>query len=248
MYIDSHCHINDESFVADLPAVLQRMLEADVRKACLVAVSLDDYRRSLAIAQEGLQFKRAIGVFPEYTAMSEAEFAQYVAYMETADAIGEIGLDYYWYKDTKEEQKKLFIRQIELANKLNKPVIIHSRDALQDTYDILKSHPCKAVLHCYSGSSEMAKAFLKLGCYISIGGPVTFKNAREPKEVVKVVPLNRLLIETDSPYLTPHPFRGTRNEPCRVVLTAKQICALTGYDESEFQQAIEKNYDDFFGR
>lgn len=245
-YLDSHCHINDESYLEDLDEVLDRMLLNKVTKAMLVCVSLDDYKRSLNIKKEGIEFKKAIGVYPEYTDMSDEEFNEYVSLMEKCDAVGEIGLDYHWYKDTKDKQIELFIKQIEIANKLNKPVIIHAREALGDTYQILKEHPCKAVLHCYSGSYELAKEFIKLGYYISIGGPVTFKNAKEPVEVAKNIPLDRLLIETDSPYLTPVPNRGKRNEPSNVVYTAKKIMEIRGIDEETFLDQINKNYDDLF--
>ena len=245
-YLDSHCHINDESYLEDLDEVLDRMLLNKVNKAMLVCVSLDDYQRTLNIKKEGIEFKKAIGVYPEYTDIDETEFNKYVSLMEKCDAIGEIGLDYHWYKDTRDKQIDLFIRQIEIANRLNKPVIIHAREALGDTYKILKEHRCKAVLHCYSGSYELAKEFIKLGYYISIGGPVTFKNAKEPLEVAKNIPLDRLLIETDSPYLTPVPNRGKRNEPSNVVYTAKKIMEIRGIDEETFLDQINKNYDSLF--
>ena len=245
-YLDSHCHINDESYLEDLDEVLDRMLLNKVNKAMLVCVSLDDYQRTLNIKKEGIEFKKAIGVYPEYTDIDETEFNKYVSLMEKCDAIGEIGLDYHWYKDTRDKQIELFIRQIEIANRLNKPVIIHAREALGDTYKILKEHRCKAVLHCYSGSYELAKEFIKLGYYISIGGPVTFKNAKEPLEVAKNIPLDRLLIETDSPYLTPVPNRGKRNEPSNVVYTAKKIMEIRGIDEETFLDQINKNYDSLF--
>ncbi len=245
-YLDSHCHINDESYLQDLDEVLDRMLTNKVTKAMLVCVSLDDYQRTLNIKKEGIEFKKAIGVYPEYTNMDEDEFNKYVTLMEKCDAVGEIGLDYHWYKDTKDKQIDLFIRQIEIANKLNKPVIIHAREALSDTYKILKEHPCKAVLHCYSGSYELAKEFIKLGYYISIGGPVTFKNAKEPLEVAANIPLDKLLIETDSPYLSPVPNRGKRNEPSNVVYTAKKIMEIRGIDEESFLEQINKNYDNLF--
>ena len=245
-YLDSHCHINDESYLEDLDEVLDRMVTNKVTKAMLVCVSLDDYKRSLDIKKEGITFKKAIGVYPEYTNMSDAEFEKYVELMKECDAVGEIGLDYHWYNDTKEAQKELFIRQIKIANELNKPVIVHAREALGDTYQILKDNLCRGVLHCYSGSYELAKEFVKLGYYISIGGPVTFKNAKEPLEVAKNIPLDKLLIETDSPYLTPVPNRGKRNEPSNVVYTAKKIMEERGLDEETFLAQINKNYDELF--
>ena len=245
-YLDSHCHINDESYLEDLDEVLDRMLINKVTKAMLVCVSLDDYQRSLNIKKEGIEFKKAIGVYPEYTDMDDKTFEGYVSLMKNCDAVGEIGLDYHWYKDTKDKQKELFIKQIKIANDLNKPIIVHAREALADTYEILKKYPCKGVLHCYSGSSELAKEFVKLGYYISIGGPITFKNAKEPLEVVKSVPLDKLLIETDSPYLTPVPNRGKRNEPSNVIYTAAKIIKTIGVDEETFLKQINVNYDSLF--
>lgn len=245
-YLDSHCHINDQAYKDDLNEVLDRMLENKVTKAMIVCVLLDDYKRTLNIKKEGIKFKKAIGVYPEYTDMNEDTFKEYERLMETCDAVGEIGLDYHWYKDTKDKQKELFIRQIKIANKLNKPIIVHAREAIQDTFDILKENRCRGVLHCYSGSSELAKEFVKLGYYISIGGPITWKNAKEPIEVVKAVPLDHLLIETDCPYLTPAPNRGKRNEPSNVVYTAKKIMEELNIDEETFLSQINKNYDDLF--
>lgn len=246
-YLDSHCHINDEAYDEDLDEVLNRMLENRVTRAMIVCVSFEDYRKTLEIKKEGIRFKKAIGVYPECTGISEDDFNEYVRLMKECDAVGEIGLDYHWYPETKEKQKELFIRQIRIAKELGKPVIVHSRDALQDTYDILKEHRYEGVLHCYSGSAEMAKEFVKLGYYISIAGPVTWKNAKEPLEVVKSVPLERLLIETDCPYLTPAPNRGKRNEPSYVVHTAKRIMEELGIDEETFLRQINANYDNLFG-
>ncbi|MDO4499803.1 MAG: TatD family hydrolase [Erysipelotrichaceae bacterium] len=245
-YLDSHCHINGEEFNEDLDEVLNRMLENKVTKAMVICVSLEDYERTLKIEKEGIKFKKAIGVYPEYTNTSEEDFKKYVEYMKTCDAVGEIGLDYHWSPETKEAQKELFIRQIKIAKELNKPIIVHARDALQDTYDILKEYRHKGVLHCYSGSAEMAKEFVKLGYYISIAGPVTWKNAKVPLEVIKAIPLDHLLIETDCPYLTPAPNRGKRNEPSYVVHTAKKIMEELDVSEEEFLKTINENYDRLF--
>lgn len=245
-YLDSHCHINDEAFLDDLDEVLDRMLINKVTKAMIVCVSLDDYSRTLNIKKDGIEFKKAIGVYPEYTDTDEDTFNKYCELMKQCDAVGEIGLDYHWYKDTKDKQKELFIKQIHIANDLNKPIIVHAREALGDTFDILRENRCKGVLHCYSGSAEMAKEFVKMGYYISIGGPITWKNAKEPIEVVKSIPLDHLLIETDCPYLTPAPNRGKRNEPSNVVYTAKKIMEEINIDEESFLNQINKNYDSLF--
>ena len=240
-YLDSHCHLNDEAYDADLEEVLDRMLKNNVRKAMIICVSLDDYKKTLGIVKEGIEFKKAIGIYPEYTSISEEDLAEYVRLMKECDAIGEIG------PDTREKQKELFIRQIGIAREMDKPVIVHARDAMGDCFDILKEHRCRGVLHCYSGSAEMARELVKLGYYISIAGPITWKNAREPLEVIKSVPLDRLLIETDCPYLTPAPHRGKRNEPAYVVHTAGKIMEELGLDEETFLKQINANYDHLFG-
>ena len=245
-YLDSHCHLNDEAYNDDLDEVLNRMLENKVTKTMIVSVSLNDYKKTLNIKKDGIEFKKALGVYPEDTNISDEEFNKCVEHIRDCDALGEIGLDYYWYKDTKDKQKELFIKQIKIAKDLNKPIIVHSRDALSDTYEILKEYPCRGVLHCYSGSKEMAKEFVKLGYYISIAGPITWKNAKEPLEVIKVVPLDRLLIETDCPYLTPAPNRGKRNEPSNVIYTAKKIMEELEIDEESFLKQINENYDTLF--
>jgi len=247
-WLDSHCHLNDDDFNDDINDVLDKMVEADVKRIMLVSVNPQSYLKGLSINDERLEIKRSLGVYPEYTDLSEQEYNEYLKYYQEVDAIGEIGLDYHWYKDTKEKQKALFISQIELANKLNKPIIVHAREAIQDTYDIMKQHPTKGVLHCYSGSAQMAKEFVKLGYYISIAGTITFKNAKEPLEVIKEVPIDRLLIETDSPYLTPVPFRGKRNDPSKVVLVGELIAKELNMDIEDFKKQINDNYECLFGK
>lgn len=164
-------------------------------------------------------------------------------------AIGEIGLDFYYDNSPRDVQRSAFKSQIELAKDLNLPIVIHSREADQETFDTIKESldgKLKVLLHCYSGSAELAEEYLKLGCYISLAGPVTFKNARVPKEVAKIVPLDRLLVETDSPYLTPEPYRGKRNEPMFVKYTAKEIAEIKGIEIEELAKATRENTKRFF--
>ncbi len=249
-WLDSHCHINDEAFRDDLDDVLNRMIEADVTKAMIISSYLDDYDFALRITKFGISFKHSLGVYPgDVNELDEELFEKYASRMkeDDCDAIGEIGLDYHWDKENKERQKEVFERQLKLAQELGKPVIIHSRDAIQDTYDLMKQNPVKGVMHCYSDSAEMAKEFVKLGCYISIAGPVTWKNAREPLNVIRAVPVERLLIETDCPYLTPVPKRGLRNEPSYVVYTGKKIAEELGINEEDFKKQINENYHRLFG-
>lgn len=248
-WIDSHTHINDEAFDDDLDDVLNRMIENDVKKAMIVCLNENDFNRALKIKRNDIEFDIALGIYPgDVKKMNDEEKERILKLLSDprVKAVGEIGLDYYWDKDNKQDQKDMFIRQIKIAQKLNKPIIVHSRDAIQDTYDILRNNRVDGVMHCYSDSKEMAKELLKLGMYISLSGTVTFKNSKEPKEVAKIVPLDRLLIETDAPYLAPTPNRGKRNEPAFVALTGAYIAELLNIDEGILKKHINENYDSLF--
>lgn len=250
-WIDSHCHINDQAFIDDIDEVLNNMVDHDVKEAMIISSYLDDFNYALNITNSEIIFKHSLGIYPgDVDNLDEALFNKYLEIYkdDKCTAIGEIGLDYYWNKENKDKQIEVFERQIKLAQELNKPIIVHSREAIQDTYDIMKENICRGVLHCYSGSSEMAKEFVKLGYYISICGTITWKNAKQPLEVIKVVPLDRLLIETDCPYLTPVPNRGKRNEPANVIYTGKKICEELNIDEETFKQQISDNYHRLFDR
>lgn len=247
-WLDSHCHINEEIYDDDLKETLDRMVEASVTRIMLVSTKPSEYLKALKINDERIEIKRSLGIFPEYTSLSDDGFEEYAKYFKDVDAIGEIGLDYHWYPETKEKQKELFIKQIEIANKLNKPILVHTREANQESFDILKEHRCKGVLHCYAGSAEMAKELVKMGYYISIAGPITWKNANRLLEVIKVVPLDHLLIETDSPYLTPAPNRGKRNEPTYVKYVGELIAKELNLDEETLKIQLNKNYDALFGK
>lgn len=249
-WLDSHCHINDEAFRDDLDDVLNRMVENDVRKAMIISSYINDYDFALKIFHPEITFKHSLGIYPgDVDDVDEELFHYYEKLYEDdrCDAIGEIGLDYHWNKENKERQKETFKKQLILAQKLHKPIIVHSRDAIQDTYDLMKEYRNEGVMHCYSDSAEMAREFVRLGYYISISGTVTWKNAREPLEVIRSVPLDRLLIETDCPYLTPVPKRGTRNEPSYVVYTGKKIAEELGIEEEDFKKQLNENYHRLFG-
>ena len=246
-WLDSHCHINDKAFRDDLKDVLDRMAENDVKEAMIVSSFVDDYLYGKTIDDPRIKFKRSLGIYPgDANDFNEEMYEEYVRYIKEADALGEIGLDYHYGKDNKKKQKEVFERQLKTALELDKPIIVHTREAIQDTYDLMKKYRCRGVLHCYSDSAEMAREFVKLGYYISISGTVTWKNAREPLEVIKAVPLDRLLIETDCPYLTPAPNRGKRNEPSYVVFTGKRICEELGIEEEEFKRIVSENYHRLF--
>lgn len=247
-YLDSHCHINDEKFDNDINEVLQRMENNQVLKCMIVSVNPKEYIKTLSINSNKVKIKRAIGIYPEDALLSNDNKEEYYKYFDEVDAIGEIGLDYHWYKDTKEEQKAVFIEQIEIANRLNKPVIVHTRDACQDTVDILKNHLCKGVIHCFSESSETATILSKLGYYISLSGTITFMKKEKAESIIKAIPKDRLLIETDSPYLSPVPKRGERNEPSNVIYVAKYISEVLNEDIQVLLEQINSNYDALFGK
>ncbi len=251
MWIDSHCHINDKAFDEDLDEVLERMVKADVRKAMIVSLNKPELEKARTIRKQGIDFLLSAGVFPEdsYVFSKEEKKAVYDEFSKPdIAAVGEIGLDYYWDKEHKEIQQEVFKTQLAMAKDLKKPVIIHSRDAAEDTYKILKESGVTGVMHCYSGSHEMALEYVKLGFYISLAGVVTFKNAKEPLEVAKAVPLDRLLIETDCPYLTPVPYRGKRNEPSYVVHTGTFLAEKLGIPVEDFQRITEEKYLRLFTR
>ena len=250
-WLDSHCHINDSAFKDDLDVVLDNMVKNDVTKAMIISSYIDDYNYGLTISNPNIEFKHSLGIYPGgVDDIDDDRFNEFSKLYEDdrCDAIGEIGLDYHWNKDNKDKQIEIFEKQVVLAKKLNKPIIVHSRDAIQDTYSVLRNNQCRGVIHCYSDSAQMAKNFVKLGYYISISGTVTWKNAREPLEVIRSVPLDRLLIETDCPYLTPEPNRGKRNEPSNVVYTGKKICEELGLSEELFKMMINDNYHRLFDK
>lgn len=249
-WLDSHCHINDAAFRDDLDNVLNNMVFYDVKKAMIVSSYLEDYEFAKTINHKDIKFKKSLGIYPgDADNIDDDLFNKYYELYKTDDvtAIGEIGLDYHYGKENKDKQIEIFIKQLKIAQELDKPIIVHTREAIQDTYDILKKYPCKGVIHCYSDSAMMAKNLVKLGYYISISGTVTWKNAREPLEVIRTVPVDRLLIETDCPYLSPVPNRGKRNEPSNVVYTGRKICEELGINEEFFKFIINDNYDKLFG-
>ena len=248
-WIDSHCHIIDEAFSDDFDEIIKRIEENNIERCMIVCCYDHEYDKAIALAKKDSRFDVAVGIHPsDVKKLNDDIWNKFIEYSNNpyVKAIGEIGLDYYWDKDNKDDQKDIFIKQIEIANKLNKPILVHSRDAMQDTFDIMKKYPAKGVMHCYSGSREMAKEFMKLGYYLSLGGPVTYKNANEPKEVAKIIDDDKILIETDCPYLTPVPFRGKRNEPSYVVYTGKYISELRNVDEDVFKDQLVNNYDRLF--
>lgn len=249
--IDSHSHLFEEEFNNDLDDCIKRCKKNNVKKIMLVGFSKETNNKAYELSLKYDIFCPTAGIHPdEADNMYEQKKADLIEFLSNHKvyAIGECGLDYHWTKDNIDIQKNIFEFQLDLASKLDLPVIIHMRDRTQDTYDILKKYKGKVrgVMHCYSGSLEMAYEFIKLGFYISLGGPVTFKNAKEPKEVAKNIPLDKLLIETDCPFLAPTPFRGKRNESSYVKYVLEEIASLRNISVLEAELQTEKNTVELF--
>ena len=253
MIFDTHCHLNHEDLYKDIDNVIKRAKEVGVSRFLVVGYDKPSSLLAVKIAERYDFIYAAVGYHPtEINNLSEEDFDEIMNLLDHPKvvALGEIGLDYYWVKDEKERelQKQYFIRQIIEANKHKKPICIHNRDAINDCLTILKENPVDmgGVMHCYSGSVETMKEFLKCGMYISLGGPVTFKNAKTPKEVAKEVPLDKLMVETDSPYLAPHPYRGKQNEPSLIPLIVEEIASLKGLTKEEIEEATYSNASKMF--
>ena len=249
-WIDTHCHMNDETYRDNLDEYMQRAWDFNVHRNMFICMNRADLEVTFRLKEKYPYIDIAFGYHPEDADKITDEDMAYMEKIirdERIIAIGEIGLDYYWDKTYKEEQKKLFIRQLELANEVSKPVLIHSRSAAQDTYDILKANArTKVLMHCFGESNEMMKEYLKLGYYIAFGGVVTFKNARVPKENAASVPLDRLMLETDCPYMTPVPFRGKTNETAYVRYVGEYNAELRNIDVEDLQKQLMENYGRFF--
>ena len=253
--VDTHTHLNDDKFADDVPDAVARARAAGVRRCINMGDTLASSKKAveLAHAYEGLF--AGVGIHPEeareLTADDDAQLAKW-AEDEKVVCIGEIGLDYYWVKDepTRELQRKIFIHQLDLARQLHLPVCIHDRDAHADTPAILKKEGqgIPTVLHCYSGSVEMAREFLKLGCYLGTDGPLTFKNASKLLNVIRDMPLGRLLVETDAPYMAPVPMRGKRNEPAFVRFIAEKVAELRSMTLADVARATTTNAEAIYPR
>ena len=248
MIFDTHCHLNSPELYERLDEVLESASKVGVNKYLVVGWNKESSFLAVEIAHKYENIYAAIGFHP--TDINDVSKEDYQATMSLVDdpkvvAIGEIGLDYHWVKDSsqREKQKEWFIKQIEFANEHKKPISIHNREAFEDCLKILKEHKPKfsGVMHCYSGSVELLRDVIDLGLYIGLDGPLTFTNAKTPKEVCEVVPLDRLLVETDSPYLAPHPLRGTINEPKNIALVIDEITRIKGLSKKHILDVIYDN-------
>lgn len=248
---DVHAHYDDEKFDEDRDELLASLPQLGVRAVVNASVDLVTAKKAIEFSEKYPFMYAAVGIHPENLEdLPEDYLSQLAKLYENSKkvvAIGEIGLDYYW-DIPKEPQLKAFEDQLKLAMELNAPVVIHDREAHADTMRILKKYtPEKILLHCYSGSKEMLKEVIKLGAYISMGGVVTFKNARVPVEVAQAVPVERLLLETDCPYLSPVPFRGKRNSSDKIAFTAEKIAEIKGVDTQKLIDITTQNACRFFG-
>ncbi len=246
MLVDSHAHIDDARFDTDRSEVVARAASAGVALIINVGADMASSARSVALAGQYPGIYAAVGMHPhDAKDMQESDYVQLEKWTTHPKvvAIGEIGLDYHYDLSPRPIQKEVFLRQLDLARKTDKPFIIHEREAHADTLDIVRTaaRGLRGVFHCFSGSVETAREFLKMGFYISLAGPVTFSNSGKTKEVAKFVPIDRLLVETDSPYLTPHPHRGHRNEPAYVRIVAAEIATLRNLSLEELAAATTAN-------
>ena len=246
--IDTHCHLNDEALYKDLDNVISRARQAGVEKMVVVGWDEASSKLAIQIAEQYDFIYAVIGFHPEnvfdiddkilYDTLNLYKHPKVVG-------IGEIGLDYHWTKDPdkREIQKEYFIKQIEFANEVGLPISIHSREAFADTLEILKQYPPlhSGVMHCYSGSVENIQDIINLNLYIGLDGPVTFTNAKTPKEVAAEVPLEKLVVETDCPYLSPHPLRGTINEPANICLVIDAIADLKQMSKKHLLEVVYDN-------
>lgn len=249
MLIDSHCHFNFNAFDQDREEVLVRARAAGVVALINPGTDLADSRQIVTLAEKNPNLYAAVGFHPNDAASFDetalAELHTLAGYPKVV-AVGEIGLDYHWDKAPRPVQWRVFEQQLALAKEVGKPVIIHQREAAADTMAVLRQwgagqkHP-GLVLHSFSGDRAMAEEALELGFYLGVSGPVTFKNARDLPEIVIATPPERLLVETDAPFLAPHPFRGKRNEPAYVKLVAERIAALKGLSLAEMSRRLTEN-------
>jgi len=256
MLIDSHCHIDGDAFDEDRDVVVERAREAGVVAMLNVGTGdprSDDFRKAVAVADRYENVYASVGVHPHDAMLYDDAAESHLSELTRSDKViawGEIGLDYYYEHSPRDVQREVFWRQIRTAREIDLPIIVHSRDANEDTVAILteefSGRDGKGIMHCFGGTPQMAEALMEIGFLISFAGNVTFKNAGNLREAAKIVPLNRMLVETDCPFLTPAPHRGKRNEPAYVVHTAQSLADLKGVEFEILAAQTTKNFLDFF--
>ena len=247
MIFETHAHYDDEAYNEDREAVVDSLVEGGIGKVVNIAASISSCKKTMALMEKYPFVYGALGVHPTETEeLTEEEFLwlKEQCKLKKCVAVGEIGLDYYWDEPDREIQKKWFIRQLELARECKLPVVIHSRDAAADTIEIMKQYHAEeigGVIHCFSYTKESAEIFLKMGFYIGIGGVITFKNAKKLKEAVEIIPLDRIVLETDAPYLAPEPYRGKRNSSLYIPYIIEEIARIKQVSPKEVEEQTYKN-------
>lgn len=256
MIFETHAHYDDEQFAGDRGELLAQLPSLGIRKVIDVASTIDSIDQCVGLARTYDHVYAAVGVHPsELTGMDESviDHMRELAAWEKTVAIGEIGLDYYWEKhaDEQQNQRDWFVRQMELAREVSLPVIIHSRDAAEDTYSLMRdirAQEIPGVIHCYSYSPEMAREYVKMGYYIGVGGVVTFKNAKKLVRTVAETPIERILLETDSPYLAPEPHRGRRNDSRELVYVVDKIAQIKDLTPEQVETVTWENAQRLFSK
>ena len=246
--VDTHCHIYLE-YYDDIPALINQIKEAGIEKIIVNGCDMKSNLEVLELVKKYDIVYGAIGFHPEeLMSVNDESFVFLEEHLNDPKivAVGEIGLDYHYEDILRDKQKMIFKKQLEIANKFKKPVIVHSRDAIQDTYDMMSKYDLKGVLHCYSGSLEMAREFTKLGYLLGIGGICTYNNAKNIIEVIKNIPMAYILLETDSPYLTPVPFRGQTNTPGNIPIIAKKVAEIKNISLDEVVKDTTENANRLF--
>lgn len=249
---ETHAHYDAGQFDEDREAVLEGMAQAGVDTIVNIGAELRGCQASVDLANKYDFIYATVGVHPDKVGELNEETFSWLTKIADEDkvvAIGEIGLDYYWDKESHENQKKWFLKQLELAKDKSLPIVIHSREATQDTLDIIKEHgrDLTGVVHCFSGSPEVAKEYVKMGYYIGVGGVVTFKNGKLLKQVVETIPLTSIVLETDCPYLSPEPNRGKRNDSTNIQYIAQEIANLKGITYEEVLEVTHRNGKELYG-
>ena len=249
-FFDSHSHYNDEKFDGDRQYIIEETYRNNITKFMCIGYNVEQSKKAIEIAAKYPYIFATAGISPNdinENVFNDIYIIEEISKSDKVKAIGEIGLDYYWNKDNKELQKEVFIKQIDIANRLELPIVIHNRDAYVDTINLLKEHPVvkKGIFHCCQLNQELIKDALKLDFYISFSGNITFKNAKS-EDVVSLVPMDRLLIETDSPYLSPEPLRGTRNTSINVKYVAEKISSIKGLSLEKVANVTYKNAMDIY--
>ena len=250
MFFNTHTHLNSEQLYEKRDEYIRRAVDNGVSELVVAGYDLESSKLAVSIANEYSFVYATVGISPNdclNTTDEDLCIIEELLMNPKVVALGEIGLDYYWDEVPRDKQKDVFLKQIQIAKKHNKPIVIHSRDAYEETYDILRDARYFGIMHCYSGSLEMARRYIEIGFEISLAGPVTFKNAKVPKSVAQNIDINHLMIETDCPYLTPHPFRGKQNEPANVVYIAQEIANLKNMDIDDVGRITSFNAKKMFG-